>query len=162
MHICLSVVGEGAGSGAGEVSASEGSGGSVRSGPLPSGRACWAGAAPVRFLRRTARSLRRLLPQNLMQFHTVGTKTKLATLTLLWPCPMTFVAKGRRKAEAENKAAALACKKLKVSPAGDSRPGAPAAGQRTVPFPGSDGPAASGPVAGLSCRCSGPERGAPV
>lgn len=49
-----------------------------------------------------------------MQFHTVGTKTKLATLTLLWPCPMTFVAKGRRKAEAENKAAALACKKLKV------------------------------------------------
>lgn len=51
-----------------------------------------------------------------MQFHTVGTKTKLATLTLLWPCPMTFVAKGRRKAEAENKAAALACKKLKVSP----------------------------------------------
>uniref|UniRef100_G1R3H5 ATP-dependent RNA helicase DHX30 n=1 Tax=Nomascus leucogenys TaxID=61853 RepID=G1R3H5_NOMLE len=50
---------------------------------------------------------------NLMQFHTVGTKTKLSTLTLLWPCPMTFVAKGRRKAEAENKAAALACKKLK-------------------------------------------------
>lgn len=50
-----------------------------------------------------------------MQFHTVGTKTKLSTLTLLWPCPMTFVAKGRRKAEAENKAAALACKKLKVS-----------------------------------------------
>lgn len=71
-----------------------------------------------------------------MQFHTVGTKTKLATLTLLWPCPMTFVAKGRRKAEAENKAAALACKKLKVSPAWDmSRPGAPAAGQ-TVPFSG--------------------------
>lgn len=53
-----------------------------------------------------------------MQFHTVGTKTKLSTLTLLWPCPMTFVAKGRRKAEAENKAAALACKKLKVSPGG--------------------------------------------
>lgn len=53
-----------------------------------------------------------------MQFHTVGTKTKLSTLTLLWPCPMTFVAKGRRKAEAENKAAALACKKLKVSRAG--------------------------------------------
>nr|KAF6420241.1 DExH-box helicase 30 [Molossus molossus] len=53
--------------------------------------------------------------KNLMQFHTVGTKTKLSTLTLLWPCPMTFVAKGRRKAEAENKAAALACKKLKVS-----------------------------------------------
>lgn len=53
-----------------------------------------------------------------MQFHTVGTKTKLSTLTLLWPCPMTFVAKGRRKAEAENKAAALACKKLKVSLAG--------------------------------------------
>ncbi|KAK2091067.1 ATP-dependent RNA helicase dhx30 [Saguinus oedipus] len=51
---------------------------------------------------------------NLMQFHTVGTKTKLSTLTLLWPCPMTFVAKGRRKAEAENKAAALACKKLKL------------------------------------------------
>ncbi|KAK1332731.1 hypothetical protein QTO34_007414 [Cnephaeus nilssonii] len=51
--------------------------------------------------------------KNLMQFHTVGTKTKLATLTLLWPCPMTFVAKGRRKAEAENKAAALACRKLK-------------------------------------------------
>ncbi|XP_028933729.1 ATP-dependent RNA helicase DHX30 isoform X1 [Ornithorhynchus anatinus] len=52
--------------------------------------------------------------KNLMQFHTVGTKTKLSTLTLLWPCPMTFVAKGRRKAEAENKAAALACKKLKT------------------------------------------------
>ncbi|XP_059795499.1 ATP-dependent RNA helicase DHX30 isoform X1 [Balaenoptera ricei] len=51
--------------------------------------------------------------KNLMQFHTVGTKTKLSTLTLLWPCPMTFVAKGRRKAEAENKAAALACRKLK-------------------------------------------------
>uniref|UniRef100_A0A8D2L306 DExH-box helicase 30 n=1 Tax=Varanus komodoensis TaxID=61221 RepID=A0A8D2L306_VARKO len=48
-----------------------------------------------------------------MQFRTVGTKTKLCKLTLRWPCPMTFAAKGRRKVEAENKAAALACQKLK-------------------------------------------------
>uniref|UniRef100_A0A6I8NKM0 Helicase ATP-binding domain-containing protein n=1 Tax=Ornithorhynchus anatinus TaxID=9258 RepID=A0A6I8NKM0_ORNAN len=51
--------------------------------------------------------------KDLMQFHTVGTKTKLSTLTLLWPHPMTFVAEGHRRALAENKAAALACKKLK-------------------------------------------------
>lgn len=50
-----------------------------------------------------------------MQFRTVGTKTKICKLTLRWPCPMTFAAKGRRKVEAENKAAALACQKLKVS-----------------------------------------------
>lgn len=49
-----------------------------------------------------------------MQFRTVGTKTKICKLTLRWPCPMTFAAKGRRKVEAENKAAALACQKLKV------------------------------------------------
>uniref|UniRef100_A0A8C6XBJ0 ATP-dependent RNA helicase DHX30 n=1 Tax=Naja naja TaxID=35670 RepID=A0A8C6XBJ0_NAJNA len=48
-----------------------------------------------------------------MQFRTVGTKTKICKLTLRWPCPMTFAAKGRRKVEAENKAAALACLKLK-------------------------------------------------
>ncbi|KYO33304.1 putative ATP-dependent RNA helicase DHX30 isoform D [Alligator mississippiensis] len=48
-----------------------------------------------------------------MQFRTVGTKTKICKLTLRWPCPMTFAAKGRRKVEAENKAAALACQKLK-------------------------------------------------
>lgn len=80
-----------------------------------------------------------LLPQNLMQFHTVGTKTKLATLTLLWPCPMTFVAKGRRKAEAENKAAALACKKLKVSRAWRAHAG------QTVPFPAVIGPPSAPP-----------------
>lgn len=54
------------------------------------------------------------LPQEYMQFRTVGTKTKICKLTLRWPCPMTFAAKGRRKVEAENKAAALACQKLKV------------------------------------------------
>uniref|UniRef100_A0ABM5GMB6 ATP-dependent RNA helicase DHX30 n=2 Tax=Pogona vitticeps TaxID=103695 RepID=A0ABM5GMB6_9SAUR len=48
-----------------------------------------------------------------MQFRTVGTKTKICKLSLRWPCPMTFAAKGRRKVEAENKAAALACQKLK-------------------------------------------------
>ncbi|XP_013915489.1 PREDICTED: putative ATP-dependent RNA helicase DHX30 [Thamnophis sirtalis] len=48
-----------------------------------------------------------------MQFRTVGTKTKICKLTLRWPCPLTFAAKGRRKVEAENKAAALACQKLK-------------------------------------------------
>ncbi|XP_058039176.1 ATP-dependent RNA helicase DHX30 isoform X1 [Ahaetulla prasina] len=48
-----------------------------------------------------------------MQFRTVGTKVKICKLTLRWPCPMTFAAKGRRKVEAENKAAALACQKLK-------------------------------------------------
>lgn len=53
--------------------------------------------------------------QEYMQFRTVGTKTKICKLTLRWPCPMTFAAKGRRKVEAENKAAALACQKLKVS-----------------------------------------------
>ncbi|XP_070623277.1 ATP-dependent RNA helicase DHX30 isoform X3 [Erythrolamprus reginae] len=48
-----------------------------------------------------------------MQFRTAGTKTKICKLALRWPCPMTFAAKGRRKVEAENKAAALACQKLK-------------------------------------------------
>lgn len=57
-----------------------------------------------------------------MQFRTVGTKTKICKLTLRWPCPMTFAAKGRRKVEAENKAAALACQKLKVSAPGSCIP----------------------------------------
>ncbi|XP_070800502.1 ATP-dependent RNA helicase DHX30 [Pituophis catenifer annectens] len=48
-----------------------------------------------------------------MQFRTIGTKTKICKLTLRWPYPMTFATKGRRKVEAENKAAALACQKLK-------------------------------------------------
>lgn len=58
-----------------------------------------------------------------MQFRTVGTKTKICKLTLRWPCPMTFAAKGRRKVEAENKAAALACQKLKVSAPGSCTQG---------------------------------------
>lgn len=63
-----------------------------------------------------------------MQFRTVGTKTKICKLTLRWPCPMTFAAKGRRKVEAENKAAALACQKLKVS----GEKGAAARGRRSA------------------------------
>ncbi|XP_038611561.1 ATP-dependent RNA helicase DHX30-like [Tachyglossus aculeatus] len=51
--------------------------------------------------------------KDLIRFRTLGTKTKVSTLTLLWPHPMTFVAEGRHRAGAENKAAALACKKLK-------------------------------------------------
>ncbi|KAF2986988.1 hypothetical protein EK904_009360 [Melospiza melodia maxima] len=59
------------------------------------------------------------LPKNLLaQVIQIATssstvKTKICKLTLRWPCPMTFAAKGRRKVEAENKAAALACQKLK-------------------------------------------------
>ncbi|XP_029444042.1 ATP-dependent RNA helicase DHX30 isoform X2 [Rhinatrema bivittatum] len=48
-----------------------------------------------------------------LQYHCEGKKTKVCHLTLQWPHPMTFVARGRRKTEAENKAAALACQKLK-------------------------------------------------
>ncbi|KAM8967200.1 ATP-dependent RNA helicase DHX30 [Pelodytes ibericus] len=43
-----------------------------------------------------------------------GGRIKTCQLTLTWPEPLTFVAKGLRRVEAENKAAALACQKLKT------------------------------------------------
>lgn len=53
------------------------------------------------------------LPRDNMHYHCESGKTKVCTLTLKWPHPMTFVATSRRKSEAEKKAAALACQKLK-------------------------------------------------
>ncbi|CAH2281726.1 ATP-dependent RNA helicase DHX30 isoform X2 [Pelobates cultripes] len=43
-----------------------------------------------------------------------GGRVKTCKLTLNWPEPLTFVARAVRRSEAENKAAALACQKLKV------------------------------------------------
>nr|XP_033787835.1 ATP-dependent RNA helicase DHX30 isoform X2 [Geotrypetes seraphini] len=48
-----------------------------------------------------------------LRYYSEGKKMKVCRLTLQWPYSMTFVARGHRKAEAENKAAALACQKLK-------------------------------------------------
>ncbi|XP_041423235.1 ATP-dependent RNA helicase DHX30 isoform X2 [Xenopus laevis] len=43
-----------------------------------------------------------------------GGRIKSCQLTLNWPEPLSFMARGRRRIEAENKAAALACQKLKA------------------------------------------------
>ncbi|XP_053569661.1 ATP-dependent RNA helicase DHX30 [Bombina bombina] len=48
-----------------------------------------------------------------VRFQCDGGKIKTCRLTLKWPEPLTFVASGLRKILAENKAAALACLKLK-------------------------------------------------
>ncbi|XP_039609759.1 ATP-dependent RNA helicase DHX30 [Polypterus senegalus] len=49
-----------------------------------------------------------------MKYRTEGGKSKTCELTLQWPYVLTFIARGRHKSEAENRAAALACKKLKA------------------------------------------------
>ncbi|KAI4878126.1 hypothetical protein NFI96_011072, partial [Prochilodus magdalenae] len=51
--------------------------------------------------------------RELVQYKTVGGKVKECQLTLHWPEKMTFTALGRRRLEAETRAAALACLKLK-------------------------------------------------
>uniref|UniRef100_UPI00398F0B32 ATP-dependent RNA helicase DHX30 n=1 Tax=Pristiophorus japonicus TaxID=55135 RepID=UPI00398F0B32 len=48
-----------------------------------------------------------------LKYTTEGGSMKICRLEVQWPTPMTFVASGRRKTEAERRAAALACKKLK-------------------------------------------------
>ncbi|XP_030052469.1 ATP-dependent RNA helicase DHX30 isoform X2 [Microcaecilia unicolor] len=48
-----------------------------------------------------------------LHYHCKGRKNVVCQLALQWPYSMTFVARGHRKADAENKAAALACQKLK-------------------------------------------------
>ncbi|XP_051879730.1 ATP-dependent RNA helicase DHX30 isoform X2 [Pristis pectinata] len=48
-----------------------------------------------------------------LKYSTEGSSVKVCRLEVQWPTPMTFVASGRRKTEAERRAAALACKKLK-------------------------------------------------
>ncbi|XP_069778183.1 ATP-dependent RNA helicase DHX30 isoform X2 [Narcine bancroftii] len=48
-----------------------------------------------------------------LKYSTEGSSVKVCRLEVQWPTPMTFVAGGRRKTEAEKRAAALACKKLK-------------------------------------------------
>ncbi|KAM4705218.1 ATP-dependent RNA helicase DHX30 [Rhinophrynus dorsalis] len=52
-------------------------------------------------------------PRGYVRYQCDGGRIKTCQLTLLWPHPLTFVARGLRRTEAENKAAALACKKLK-------------------------------------------------
>ncbi|KAF5890054.1 putative ATP-dependent RNA helicase DHX30, partial [Clarias magur] len=49
----------------------------------------------------------------LLHYRTVGGKVKECKLTLRWPKEMCFTARGRRRLEAETRAAALACLKLK-------------------------------------------------
>nr|XP_015209820.1 PREDICTED: putative ATP-dependent RNA helicase DHX30 [Lepisosteus oculatus] len=51
--------------------------------------------------------------RELVQYCTLGGKLKTCQLTLKWPEPMNFVATARHKMEAENRAAALACLRLK-------------------------------------------------
>ncbi|KAM3929120.1 ATP-dependent RNA helicase DHX30 [Leptodactylus fuscus] len=51
--------------------------------------------------------------KDFLHYQRVGGRTKSCRLTLLWPQTMTFVARGQRWIEAERKAAALACQKLK-------------------------------------------------
>ncbi|XP_062850479.1 ATP-dependent RNA helicase DHX30 [Trichomycterus rosablanca] len=51
--------------------------------------------------------------KTMAQYKTVGGKVKECELTLLWPEEMSFNACGRRRLEAETRAAALACLKLK-------------------------------------------------
>ncbi|XP_033854736.2 ATP-dependent RNA helicase DHX30 [Acipenser ruthenus] len=48
-----------------------------------------------------------------LKYRTGGGKSKSCELSVQWPHPMTFTARGRNKSEAENRAAALACQKLK-------------------------------------------------
>lgn len=55
-----------------------------------------------------------LAAQELLHYRTVGGKVKECKLTLRWPKEMSFTACGRRRLEAETRAAALACLKLKV------------------------------------------------
>lgn len=52
--------------------------------------------------------------QDLLHYRTVGGKVKECELTLHWPEEMRFTAHGRRRLEAETRAAALACLRLKV------------------------------------------------
>ncbi|KAG7330534.1 hypothetical protein KOW79_006756 [Hemibagrus wyckioides] len=49
----------------------------------------------------------------LLRYRTVGGKVKECELTLHWPEEMSFTARGRRRLEAETRAAALACLRLK-------------------------------------------------
>ncbi|XP_017327695.3 ATP-dependent RNA helicase DHX30 isoform X2 [Ictalurus punctatus] len=49
----------------------------------------------------------------LLQYKTVGGKVKECELTLRWPAEMSFTGRGRRRLEAETRAAALACLRLK-------------------------------------------------
>ncbi|KAK3545954.1 hypothetical protein QTP70_016947 [Hemibagrus guttatus] len=49
----------------------------------------------------------------LLHYRTVGGKVKECELTLHWPEEMSFTARGRRRLEAETRAAALACLRLK-------------------------------------------------
>ncbi|XP_064202687.1 ATP-dependent RNA helicase DHX30 [Anguilla rostrata] len=51
--------------------------------------------------------------RELMQYEMRGGKVKTCQLTLLWPEEMTFVTSAGRRLEAERRAAALACLKLK-------------------------------------------------
>ncbi|XP_043543931.1 ATP-dependent RNA helicase DHX30 isoform X1 [Chiloscyllium plagiosum] len=48
-----------------------------------------------------------------LKYSTEDGPVKVCRLEVQWPTPMTFVASGRRKTEAERRAAALVCKKLK-------------------------------------------------
>ncbi|XP_053324031.1 ATP-dependent RNA helicase DHX30 [Spea bombifrons] len=56
----------------------------------------------------------RASPRDFVRYQCDGGAIKTCQLTLTWPEPLTFVARGLRRAEAENKAAALACQKLKA------------------------------------------------
>ncbi|XP_057189902.1 ATP-dependent RNA helicase DHX30 [Triplophysa rosa] len=51
--------------------------------------------------------------RELLQYRTLGGKVKTCNLTVHWPEEMTFSASGHRRLEAESKAAALACLRLK-------------------------------------------------
>uniref|UniRef100_A0A674F2Q8 RNA helicase n=1 Tax=Salmo trutta TaxID=8032 RepID=A0A674F2Q8_SALTR len=51
--------------------------------------------------------------RELVQYKTVGGKMKRCELTMRWPEEITFVASGLRRVDAERRAAALACLKLK-------------------------------------------------
>ncbi|XP_067308279.1 ATP-dependent RNA helicase DHX30 isoform X2 [Pseudorasbora parva] len=51
--------------------------------------------------------------KELLQYRTTGGTVKTCELTLRWPEEMTFTAHGRRRVEAESKAAALACLRFK-------------------------------------------------
>ncbi|XP_073533113.1 ATP-dependent RNA helicase DHX30 [Phyllobates terribilis] len=50
---------------------------------------------------------------NFIHYQHIGGRMKTCRLTLQWPQPMAFVASSQRQVEAERKAAALACQKLK-------------------------------------------------
>ncbi|KAE8595601.1 hypothetical protein XENTR_v10015808 [Xenopus tropicalis] len=53
-------------------------------------------------------------PRGHVHYQCEGGRIKSCHLTLNWPETLTFVAQGRRRTEAETKAAALACQKLKA------------------------------------------------